>query len=867
MTYAKELALRSAVATVNRDFDAGTNQIDELQKMARLKALDPTENGSESSMQSNMKIMAINAALNVLNLAYTTIKEQLRDVKSKRLSFDKEISAGIASFSIRNNVEARDLSEQSKAIINFVDLVNKNFELTKFFGIHKGTLSESNGLVYYTVVPFYKVQMRNSNQLNSRLDKERQEIQLFLDQAVPNYLEKVDSDFLSDNRVVEYCKSIIEKDNYLNNLRSVRFVIICLSNLLWNLQYPVNPSTGYALGLDACSQLCQKAKTFLNTILNDEDSNSLKALNTKKNDFSLYIRKVERYIKNLISTYEAEKVLCELNISDLCANAHSTLKTMDLTVFELIYSFYNPSTGKREDSKAADALVVAINNINHLMEGNNRVLTAFSMPKKAIPCLNDTVSTLMDVLIIFSHSDSNERNVIYTRLKALNNDDALDFKKALEEFYSKFIRPIKHVNRKELKANLLSPRTADIATLTGKKLLPLISLIINNYEIDVELENNHFAMESGRKYTANQQVNSINRMAERGEYYLWSLPLPTQLKETTDRKLTSLLKQQYRFSKLTKLLDSVQEIVKSYRNFLQQQAFQQFLKRCLEKVKDEFSMLSGQIKELHSCLSRDSSKTRAIEAIMDKMSGNLTESIYGCLNAVRNIEVIISDPAYFEKQRQLLSSAFNFIHSQFVELFQEDSGISSFITNNNLMYTPMIAQLKTVPHTLEHKRESKLERINTSRNGSLQIDDTPLTLISREKAQVLKALVSDCYNAMSKGSQQSVKGANLRTLMQHLESMEEFMPRSFTVAIKELAGITLNPRRHGFFTAGYAATRSSKPLITALKNARQNRLLALDDILLGSSEDLSQETDSQIIKRLQGRRGALQGTAGLGLLQ
>ncbi len=867
---ASELALRLAMVKTNADVGNGSDQITQIRTFAVQGVNELTGSTTDTNNQNSLQAMAITVAIKGLVIAYSAVNDQLGNIKNKRLAFDKEIQANIASCTVPINIEGRYLSLQERVVSNFIDLVNKNPTISKYFGIHKATLQDGGAVHYYSTIPLYSVQLNHYAESDSYImDEARKKIQIFLSETVSENLNSITKDFEDDSRFIEFWKSLVEKNNYLNPLRVPRFVVMCLANLLWHLQYPVDSVTGVPLGMSACIEVCEVAKSFLNHILNEEGDFSLKDIHTDDNQLLSFTRKMDRQIRSLIHAFEVEKKLGQLNINDLCNNARFTLKTMDKSLFELIYSYYDPTTKKREQVTAATGLINAVNNLTQLIQENPALIKVFQNPTSPIPGLNETLSTVMDVIIIFTHCNRRERNAIYSKLAKISGDSARDFNSSLQQFYNNFIEPIRKMSKQEknsectfvkkIKDGVSKQPKPNFGMITAKKLMPLISLLLDDYQVDVELEDNRYIPGKNIKYSANQQVRAIIKMAEKNKYYQWSLPLPMQLRACTELKLTAFIKQQHRFSQLTKLLEQVHKIVNNYRNFLQNAAFHQFLKRCLDKVKEEFNALSSHIKQINSELSRDNSRARTIGAILDNMTGNLNSSLKTCMTAVSDLESVISDPEFIEKQKQILSSRFKYIHSQYNELFNEDSGISSLITDNSEEPgTGTPSYLSDTPDESPKLAEKRRLQISEEKEGHLQFPtpmEEPLTenskMVESRSVILLCTLAKECLDAMSCPSRRSQKGENLQILINRLAETPTFTPNQFRRIVKELAGLTMAPRSACFFQAKYADTRSAKPILRAMIDPKQNDLLSLSTLILGDYVDLSQETEAHVQRRIQ----------------
>lgn len=850
MTNSMELAIRSAVITSNRDLSKGRDQYSEIEKNALSRAMEWSGNDAGSAAQSSLRSEAIKAALQVLSKAYTAISQQLTDMKNKRVSFDTEVAAGVVTFIKPRNKERGALTIQERVMTNFFSFIDEdqNKAIASYFGIHQSTLED--GRICYSTLPFYSMHIGNAEQTNSRiLDNKRKKINIFLKQ-VPKFLKTITDLFRNVSKFRSWWRSAVsERDNYLNDLRAVRFIMISFANLLWNLQHPVDTRAGLSLDVNKCTEVCQTALICLNQLLNDKSSKSIHELNTQNNQLMVYGRRIESCIESMMKGFQSEEVLGELNFDPICNNATDTLDNINNSIFELIYSYYDPITKESEGATAASDMVDGINDLNRLIQKKPGLLHVFVQPEKPFPALNDPITSIMDVLIIYVHCTRAEREAIYVKLEAIQDDSksAEDFKNALQKFHHNFIDPIEQITIKKLKVsvwdNHRQTRALEVSIYIAKELMPLISLLLYNDDVNVEVEynadsenkNDKDVIQKNKKNNANMQIKMINKMAEQKDYYRWSLPLETKLSEDQEKKLAKFLKQQLRFSKLIKLLDYIKEIVKHYRTFLHEEAFLDFLKRCLQKIETEFNLLVVYIKEIEASLSQ----TRTMTGILNEMERKLNQNLLVCKRVTASIKTLIDNPDFIEKQKDMLSDKFEYIDEQYVQLFNEKSGIASFIRNKSTR----------IPSDLSISRDSTESR--GSGADEQKCEDPHLRMVDYQKFQMLRTLIQTCYNALSYQSKKSEKGWALHNLLDSLNASLEVSVYECNHMVKDLARIALKPRKACFFQAAYAETCSAKPLLKAMKDAKQNDLLSLSTLVLGKQEDLSHETDAQLVHRLK----------------
>ncbi|MDI1351300.1 MAG: hypothetical protein PSV35_00790 [bacterium] len=420
----EELALRSAVNSAPKTISQDSDTYNTIKKTAesKIKTLVGGSNVAGLVSELDPKTMAIGAAVEVLKLGYIALKDQIANLKDKRLSFDKERQAGIATFLIPTNKEESNLSKQERVIKRFMELVEKNSAFKTYFGIHISNLTEMPNTIFYSVLPFYQMseQLPQPTASDRLIDKIKISINLFFKSALPDSIADIDNEFRNENRFAEFWKAAYKKDNYLNDLRSQRFIIICLANLLWNLQHPVDPDTGFRLNLKESIQLCKDVGLFLNLLLNSSRETYLKQISTSHNQLLVsFARRVETHIKSLCAGF-IQQQLYDLNMRDLNNSAHESLRIMDQSIFKLLYYKKNPITQKKEpDGNAAGSLIDTIGHLTQLLTYNPQLIEAFipfADHFEKPPFLNTPAFTIIDALIIFIQSTNEHRLQLFQEI-------------------------------------------------------------------------------------------------------------------------------------------------------------------------------------------------------------------------------------------------------------------------------------------------------------------------------------------------------------------------------------------------------------------------------------------------------------------
>lgn len=861
-----ELALRAGVNSTKREISSDSNSTEDI-KSASLKRIQELIGGNSTlsnlATKSNLQALAIGAAIKGLELSYSAVKEQLTHLKDKRLAFDKERQAGIATFIIPNDKEERELSKQERVMKAFIKLVNKNQSFATYLGIHIGVLADLKDANFYSVLPFYRMSEGIVQPVSSpgTLDKQRVAITLFFKSALPETIADIENEFQTESKFFEFFKSAYKKENYLNDFRAPRFIIMSLANLVWNLQHPVDPETGFPLGTERIIELCREIEQFLNTLLNIREANSVQEINSEIVPVLSFVRKVENHVKALRTAYTEEQ-LYELNFSDLTNSAHRTLRIMDKSVFQLIYKRINPLTKKEEPNRgAAEEISYMVSYLNQLLIYNPDLLKAFvpfASLANGTPYFNNPPLTILDAIITFIHCTRSEKEQLLTELEKNKNDYASEFISTFRSLNNKYISPIKAVSKKELKPSIMDKRSRESAKLTARRLIPFLTLVIEDFRIEIDTNESYKQARridkkstAPTKYLGKEQVIAINKLAEKGDgYYVWLLSPFIEIGTETEKELDQLPKHQYRFTEITKLLDSVSDIVQNYRSFLQLKSFQLFLIKCLSKLKDEFNLLEHHIEKVDYFLSKDKSMNRNMQSILKPMTKDLNSSLEAFSMATTTFEHIICAPDFIDQQKQLLANKLDAIHQQFMSLFSEDSGIADMI---NATFTQEIA--KEIGKVSQNTDIAQIpSAISKRKTDSLIMKPVILPIeqpIDAKKILALKQVVQQCLDSLSYQSKYTEKGRLLNNLLILINKKTNFTQESFSQAIKELARVTLSYRNTWFFQAAYAETRSAMALISALKNPELNGLLALTPTLFKKEIDLSYESDAELIKRLR----------------
>jgi hypothetical protein len=849
-SFLTELALRAAVNTNNRTLTNEKGQAEAIKDFALKRSAELIQSDASASTvdaQVDLQSQAIGLAVKCLEVAYTAISKQIDVLNDQRLSFDKERQAGIGTFLLPTNKEETSLSTEEKIMSGFLDLVNRNPSFATYLGIHSAECLTDSGSKFFSILPFYRMSEALGQPVASThpLDRQRIAINLFFKSALPDAIADIEIGFQTDWKFIAFWESAFQRKNYLNNRRAPRLIMMGLSNLLWNLQHPVDAKTGLPLSLTRCIELCRDVEIFLNQLLNSESSISIKKISNDENNLLSFMRKLEIHTKILRAAYAHEQ-LHELNIDEITNSAHQALRIIDKSIFKLIYKRYHPVAQKEvPDEKAAEILAEMISYLNVLLLRNTKLINTFQdYPQwiSSAPTLNQPPLTIIDVLIIFCHSSWREREHLLKKIEASNMDSALEFAQTLRKFDLKFVKPIKAVSKKELHATIFNPKHQEVGRLTGRRLVPLITLVINDYQVDLDTPIKHDRGGSSLKnqnpppiYDGKQQVQAINQSADmQNTYYTWALSPFVTMSTKLAREIDTLPKRQYRLTQMTELLDSVSYLIKNYRNFLQNKIFQTFLLKCLNKAKEEFLALDQYIDTVDLYLAQDERMSRSLQATLRPMTKDLNTSLEAFSLAATNFEGIVNAPDFTDQLRPLLATKLTLISNQFSALFAEDSGITALIDA-----APDANPVDRAP----------IEKEIVASNMA------PTGIVETRKVMALRKLVQRCYIALSYQSREGHKGLLLRELSNFIENRPNFTEGQIKHVVMELTRITASYRETWLFQAAYGQTRSARALIAAIKDPNLNSVLPLASIIFEQPNiNIMQVKDAQILEQLKNLR-------------
>lgn len=817
-------ALRQGVLE-NADGDKTTDNSSKIAESAKKFAkqqIDATSDSSNLKINTSLQEAAITIGILALKTGYEALQSTLNNLRNARDNFSDECTAPIATFIMPN--QTHKLSKEQRFIHNFLKRIN-NSSFSKAIGMSRSSIENQKNHQLYALLPHYSMSYKLEQTVISRIpiDMARYAIDLFLLVSLPRDLNHIENIFYNQSKVAEVPKSWFQRENYLNNLRAPRFVIMSLGNLLWNLQHPIDPLTHYPLSIQNCIQLCLEVRAFLNQLLDETSECSIFVLCERKSKLASFLRQVEVYTQNLRNAYTYE-LMRDPNIYQELVNAcHVTLRTLNNSVLKLIFVREDPITKiTYHDPEAASRLSQKISYLNQLVSKTPTIVNHFATFSTSLKSkqtlINTPITTVVDILILFCHLQPLERATLCNNLKHDKTDDSLELRSLLKSLAKEFIKPVEAYCEIELKKG----STRDVTNLSARLLIALMALVITDYRVIVDSITTYKQAQYSQSpdspnslLSGEEQIEAINDNAKQGDtsYYLWKLSPFLKLSDNTEKELNQLLLSQYRLSEVTKLLDRVQDILDHYQNFLQLPAFRTFLKLLCENVKNEFDCLQEQLVKIEKLLSQDTLMTRPMNSLFNPISQQLTTSLTRQGIAISNLTNAITPIPLRGQELEDIKRKIGKIDTQYKKLFKEDSGL------NPLTKTTFFGNADNSISTILANTHHQPFRQKTSKTKDIQ------------RIVALHTLITNCHDALSYQSKTSQKGRLLQQLMMKVRQKPPIREEDLKNIILELTRICASYRPTYFFQAAYGHTRSCNVLIAAIKNTELNELLPLASAL------------------------------------
>ena len=677
-----ELAVRAAA---NQFLSNDMTDGNDLKKIAQDKAKSMALANSKSSQSQtavDFQGAAINIAIKGVLLAVSAVSSGIADLRSKRVSFDQERKAGVSTFVIPLNKEQKTLSQQEIVIQEYLSLINKDDTKVplRYFGIKSSKLDDI--LVnYHSVLPFYRMSNNIAQPVadKNKLEQQRVRIRRFFKTGLIDYTDNIEHEFNDRNIIIEFAEAVWQGKNYLNNLRAPRFIIMSLANLLWNLQGPVD-AEGFPLSYKERIDLCTNVEGFLSNLIRKNVPPNLNLIHNEKIELSYFVQRVETHVSALKDAF-IDKNTNSFDFQEVTNSARRSLQIMNKSIWQFISSKGND----------ADKITDSIGYMQQLLERSfHEVQKTFSIlankmdlnDKYGLVKLNTPPATVIDILIIFCHTTPKKKKILIDDLKQSDFNSLKLLAIELQNFDNGFIQPnyekIMKAKKTSLKSKLFNKnKNKIVAKETARHLIPLFCLTLADSHLNVDSSN------SNLEFNGLRQVMHINQQAnEGGDYYEWSLSIFRE-NNITVKGLNKLPEKQFRLTKVSYLLDSLQDIIHHYKSFLSQPNFKTFLLDCIEKVNSEYMNLDTFIKGISENLNHDSSEQRELEAILKPMLGNISQTSKDFNVASTLLNEKLNSPTFSLEQKQILKAKVSHLDKQYKELFGQRTGIKKMMTKSN----------------------------------------------------------------------------------------------------------------------------------------------------------------------------------------
>ena len=414
-----------------------------------------------------------------------------------------------------------------------------------------------------------------------------------------------------------------------------------------------------------------------------------------------FLVKAEMHIKALRTAYVQEQ-LYAFNLNDVTNCLHQGIRIVNQS---LIKSVYCRTNGEEE-------LATNVSYIQLLLQKNPDLLQAFNdsaglVPEKAL--MNAPLLTTLDAMILFCHLTSSEQNKLLKKIVQKSTVSAVELAETLREIRDKFLAPLQKISEDELQVSIFNPKYKEASSLTARRFLPLMTLVLQNYGIETGIIGEQGEIKPNLLHGMQQVREICENAAEEKGYYCWQLSalLGTKKEKTNTSKnlkenLNALPKNQYRMLQIAMLLRQIDDLLEHYRNVLQYQAFQTFLLNCISQVAREIQQFSDYIKETDRDLSSDESLSRSLQDNFRDMIIDLQNNFKNLENAVENFAEIVQKPFFIEKYRQTLKIEMCALDTRYRVLFGKESGIRELF-DGALPLEPDENNLKH--HVTEHHKQ------------------------------------------------------------------------------------------------------------------------------------------------------------------
>ncbi|MDF1827843.1 MAG: hypothetical protein P1U39_06145 [Legionellaceae bacterium] len=696
-------------------------------------------------------VLGLASAVNVVSKGWKTVGE-------KHAKLEEEIIEQVSMFGVRETgVTPRPTFEQKLIRAYYLEL-EKELWLMRYSGIRRIEAPEPGAKTMYFVLPFYTMDTKVLKPLASMnaVDRVRTLIDTFLRVTLPEALADIERAFESYKQytLLSAGKYVVQKGNFLNNWRSARFIMITLGNLLWNLQHPGDLRTGHHLSVDECVKYCHRVLILINSLLNPQEAPFLVHrdmfghVHQESEQLLKYITSVQLLVRNLHQAYRYDQ-MNTINLADLTNTSHRVLGTLNTALFKLLYQRESKEAKiPVPDDRAADLLSSHFNELTLVLQGNNAIVDVFQPYIKKfrdIPFLNYNITTLIDILIIFTHLPYADRAALVTALQertVLYGEPSWSkFAEGLASLEKRFIQPIAMQDQ----SNRFF-QSAHAARITGRRLIPFFTLLMaalrtdvdtgNSYQLalneqsmsrssnpeamyyspqsqyahayddsdgsidsyvtsrstlnmEVHLNPNLKMQRSGR-----QQIEAINFQARQANsldyvYFSWQVKLFTRHMPLSSqafmRQIYKLPLEEDQLIQLVKILDAIAAVRDLDPIFLQEKAFKLFFLRYLNKIKKEFRTFNQKLARAGDTISSHEGISPQIQSIFSNMMEEMEGSLEAVDTAANTLTSIVDNPNFMNEEKHSLASLIRYIEHSYTQLFPQDKspGITALLSIND----------------------------------------------------------------------------------------------------------------------------------------------------------------------------------------
>ena len=650
-----------------------------LRKIEMVQQSENILNGLKNT--DGIQSVAINAGIAGIQMAYSVMSMGAKEAKAMRKQFDQECEKNLATFYINNDKEHHEYSHEERMIKIFQNMIqNYCSDFVDYFGIQISQDPIEPNICYYSVLPFFLMSknIEQHLQTHSELETTRLHISQFLKAGLPInqyyniYKEQTKSGWLP-------FIGVFTLDNYLNQFRGPRFILTALANLLWNLQYPVDPATGIPLNNIECKRICEKAQLFLNTLLAESQHlNNIKKIDNEQKLLFIALKNIDTLIYSLGSAFNYE-LLHEINIREITKHMHHALKLISKKLFELIT--------KNEDS--TDLLISQILILCHLFKQCPDLYTCFNdyRPDEYLDLvLNQPQETIVDILIIFCHLTPSSRKSFLNDLIDNPKENYNTLGCQLKQLNESFLVPLEKNAIANLNLGLkpLEWEKSHIYKDTASYFLPLLFLILQSHSvlIDIEpqtqeLKNIASNSKSNKRDCLSKQIqiDEILKNAFKNTYpefsdtddaleestipqtqklnYRFSLSNFLRKKNDTHHNLDEILKWQYNMFQQTTRLDAIANAIEYNRIALLRPAIQEKIHFILENIRATYKELNDNFNSYEDELPKMS---RDEKHILQPMLEGLDETLKAVNISITQIQKILVSPEFnLHVQESILS--------------------------------------------------------------------------------------------------------------------------------------------------------------------------------------------------------------------